>query len=137
MNAFYSAPGVNYSGTATANDVVLLAELGTKVIGCVRLCEEERHLILRGMNVHPEHQRHGIGTRMLLEVASLIAERTCWCVPYTHLEMFYSQKSGFRKIAPATSPAHLQSRLEQYRAEGKDVIVMVRDHDEPKLRANL
>jgi N-acetylglutamate synthase-like GNAT family acetyltransferase len=121
--AFYRAMG--YHGGFLASDLVLLVEDGRVIVGVVRLCEEENELVLRGMYVKEEHQRRGLGTRMLDGLDLSRETRRCWCVPFEHLTGFYA-RAGFEPADVDKAPRFLRDRLAGYRRRGMDVTLMVR-----------
>jgi N-acetylglutamate synthase-like GNAT family acetyltransferase len=116
-----------YGGGIWPEDAVLLAEHDGKLVGIVRLASEEGVVVLRGMQVHPMFQRHGIGKRLLATVAQELDGRDCFCIPYAHLVGFYGEL-GFQVIEPAEAPAFLRLRLEKYqnRGDGKEYLIMRR-----------
>ncbi len=119
----YRANG--YGADVSPDDRVLIAEAEDKIVGVVRICEEGGRVILRGMHVKPGFRGRGIGTVLLSQAAEAIGARSCYCVPYTHLQSFYSQV-GFQMAGPERTPAFLRRRREEYRARGLDVVVMFR-----------
>lgn len=123
---FYAERG--YGGGIAPDDTVLLAERDGDLIGIVRLAPEEGEIVLRGMQVHPSFQRQGIGLHLLAAVASALGNRTCYCIPYAHLEDFYG-RIGFAAVDLADAPPFLRSRVEGYRVrfEGKEFLLMRRD----------
>ena len=132
INAFYANPELHYSGEATLEDEVFVAEIGGQLVGCVRLCEEEGQRVLRGMCVHPQYQRRGFGTQMLSFLLPTLKDRNCWCIPYTHLVSFYEQ-AGYREqpLNEKTSdavpiPEFLLLRWKGYQERGLAVCIMCR-----------
>lgn len=128
LNAFYADPVIGYkgSGKVIASDIVLVAEIEGELVGCVRLCMEEGASVLRSMNIHPQYQRRGLGTRMLTALEPMMKGGSCWCLALSHLEIFYA-KIGFRHVPSTDGPIHLQKRFDEYRAT-QNCIMMVR-HD--------
>jgi N-acetylglutamate synthase-like GNAT family acetyltransferase len=114
---------VGYGGGVRDEDVLLGAFEGDRLIGVVRLVEEGEVLTLRGMMVDAESRGRGVGGRLLDALLPEIGARTCWCVPYRHLEAFYA-RAGFYE-AEAEAPAFLVERAHRYRKRS-DVCVMVR-----------
>lgn len=115
VQQFYTGRG--YGGGIAPSDTVLLAEQGGQLIGVVRLAPEHGTTVLRGMQVHPDHQRQGVGSRLLARIAEELGKSSCYCIPYAHLVQFYSQ-IGFDVMEPSQSPEFLKERLESYRARG-------------------
>jgi GNAT superfamily N-acetyltransferase len=121
--AAYSEWG--YGGGIVPADTAWLAEVAGELIGVVRVAPEHGTLVLRGMRIAERWRRLDIGTRMLTAVGSWLGDRTCYCVPYTHLVPFYGQR-GFVEIAASAAPAFLSSRIAEYRHSSLDVVIMVR-----------
>jgi GNAT superfamily N-acetyltransferase len=116
---------MRYSGTIAAGDHVLVAVANEQVVGAVRLCKEFGTSVLRGMYILNDYQRQGVGTILLRESEKHLADGSCYCIPYRHLESFYGQ-CAFETIDVAKAPQGLIERLEQYKAKGFDVILMKR-----------
>jgi len=123
--AFYAKVG--YEKSPPATDSVLGAYDQGKLVGASRLAEEKGVLVLRGMYVETESQGRGIGRQMLAAATGEIRSRECWCIPYEHLEGFYSQV-GFRECSPELAPDFLQERLNRYQESGRRVMIMRRVH---------
>ncbi len=116
---------VAYDVAWTPDECVLVAEdLGGKIVGAVRLCEESDVLVLRGMFVRAADQRRGIGRRLLAVASAIIGARECFCIPFAHLANFYAL-AGFRAVGDDV-PRFLAERADGYRAHGYDVFVMRR-----------
>jgi N-acetylglutamate synthase-like GNAT family acetyltransferase len=120
---FYESVG--YKVPIQASDRVVVVEDADLVIGVARIANEERVLILRGMQVSESYQRRGIGSLILAELDRLIGRRECWCLPYTHLDGFYS-RIKFEQVDPDTAPPFLRERYDSYIAAGYDNIIMRR-----------
>lgn len=118
--AFYQSVG--YSGVARAEDEIHVGREQGRIVGVVRLCEEESVLVLRGMYVAADRRGQGVGPALLAAVSRGIGERACWCVPYSHLERFYSH-AGFRTVDASEAPPFLNERAERYRANGQEVVI--------------
>lgn len=123
VNSFYARQAT--TARVTADEQVVLAEQNDHVVGVVRLCLEHGHLVLRTMRVREDLQRKGIGKQRLRFLESLLNGRECYCLPYAHLTEFYGV-IGFLGIPEEEAPLHLQERLNRYRAQGGNVIVMKR-----------
>ena len=126
LNAFYADPVIGYKGNGkvVASDIVLVVEIEGELVGCVRLCMEEGVSVLRSMNIHPQYQRRGLGTRMLTALELMMKGGPCWCLALSHLETFYAN-IGFRHVPSTEGPLHLQKRFDEYRAT-QNCIMMVR-----------
>jgi len=94
-------------------DTVLLACRRGELVGIVRLCQEDGFLCLRGMRVHPDFRRLGLGTRMLEHLETVMANQPCYCLPYIYLAHFYGQV-GFISIDPVQLPPLLERRANDY-----------------------
>jgi GNAT superfamily N-acetyltransferase len=116
---------VGYGGGVSAADLTLLAKAGGRLAGVVRLCGEADVTVLRGMQVHPEFQRQGIGRLLLARCVPHLDERTAYCLPYGHLVRFYEQ-AGFELAEPGELPPFLARRLAGYLASGQQVVAMRR-----------
>jgi len=71
--------------------------------------------MLRGVHVSPEHQRRGIGTRLLRAFVGDLRAAECYCIPFAHLVGFYSQ-AGFSPVEESqaqTSCASASSAIAQ------------------------
>jgi len=122
-----------YHGGIGATDCVYVATHHARTIGLVRRTEEQGALMLRGMQVHSSFRRHRVGTRLLRALVADLPTRECYCIPFSHLTGFYSRE-GFERQDEAAAPAFLRSRLNQYRAEGHDVLLMRRPADSDRDR---
>ena len=120
---FYKA--CRYSGGVTLEDLIVCAEKDKKIIAVVRLCNENQTFVLRGMKVDKKFQRQGIGKALLIQLGKIIGHQTCFCIPYEHLENFYST-IGFKKIEAKKIPKHLLKRLERYKLKDPNMIIMKR-----------
>lgn len=115
--------GTGYTGGVDSADVVILAEEEGRIIGALRLCQEQSALVLRGMRVQEEWQRQGIGTRLLQVAGERIGKRTCYCLPHPCLEGLYG-RIGFTPVKPASAPKFLRARQAEYREQGVETILM-------------
>jgi GNAT superfamily N-acetyltransferase len=122
-----------YQAKISGADTMYVAERDTRIVGLVRRACEEGATMLRGMQVDPAHQRQGVGSRLLDVFAEDLAGAECLCVPYAHLTTFYG-RVGFVVVDEGAAPAFLVERVQRYRQEGKDVLIMRRrppSHDRP------
>lgn len=121
---FYDACG--YGGAAIVpTDAVILAREQERIVAIGRLCHEGGLLCLRGMQVHQDFQRQGLGTQVLRELERAIGDTACYCLPYGHLVTFYAQ-AGFARVGPDELPELLRERLANNLQRGLDVIAMRR-----------
>jgi GNAT superfamily N-acetyltransferase len=114
-----------YQGGIAAADIVYVAEEGKRPIGLVRRTLEEGRVLLRGMRVDPAYQRQGVGSRLLDAFVADLSHAECYCIPYRHLTSFY-QRGGFAVIDESEAPAFLVQRIQRYREQGLDVLIMRR-----------
>ena len=121
---FYRETG--YRGGAHETDTILVARVGSQLVGAVRLCATEGVIVLRGMQVHREYQRQGIGTALLRECVPMLDAKVSYCLPYDHLNDFY-QIIDFRPVLPTELPSFLARRLEGYLASDPRMIGMRRN----------
>jgi GNAT superfamily N-acetyltransferase len=112
-----------YSQEINLKDIIIVALESEQIIAAVRLCPQEKYLVLRGMRVSKEYQRKGIGTALLNKCAEIIDKKTCYCLPYKHLINFY-QQAKFYEILPQEAPKVLEERLNNYLNMGLNVTIM-------------
>jgi len=114
-----------YRAGIAAGDAVFVAERSGTVVGIVRRSREEGLTMLRGMYVGPSARRTRVGTSLLVAFVRDLGEEECYCIPFAHLTAFYG-KAGFTVVPEAIAPASLAARLQRYRLEGHDVLLMHR-----------
>lgn len=127
---FYERCG--YRGGLSDSDDILVALDGAELVGVVRLCYEDGITVVRGMQVHPDQQRKGVGIQLLRACTAWLGPQTCFCLPYGHLIEFY-ERGGFRRIDEKDLPPALLERLRRYRQSKMAVIPMVRTATSPPL----
>jgi GNAT superfamily N-acetyltransferase len=120
---------LGYRGGIAAEDAVLVAEVGPRVVGLVRRTKEAGLTILRGMQVDPAYQRRRVGTRLLDALVAGLAGDVCYCTPFDHLTDFYG-RVGFEVVEEPDAPAYLIERARRYRALGERVLIMRRDGEQ-------
>jgi ribosomal protein S18 acetylase RimI-like enzyme len=123
VNDFYASEGRTVR--ALEGERWVIAERADRMIGTLRLCEEEGQQVLRTVHVSEPERRRGIGKRMLAVTEPMISGATCHCLPYRHLEDFYG-RIGFEAIPIEDAPPHLRHRLAGYLSEGREMVVMRR-----------
>ena len=123
VQSFYSSVG--YSGGPNADDRVLYASQARSIVAAVRLSSEADTLVLRGMYVAEPLRGAGIGSKLLERISAEIASSACWCIPYTHLEGFYS-RIGFSVCERGEIPEFLAARKKRYASTGREVTIMQR-----------
>jgi GNAT superfamily N-acetyltransferase len=114
---------VGYGIGVEPGDRIMAAREGKRFVAAVRLCREENTLVLRGMYVAQDRRGQGIGSRLLEAVAPAMGPRECWCLPYAHLQEFYS-RIGFEECPLELAPRFLEIRASRYLKSGNEVIVM-------------
>ncbi|MCE3009190.1 MAG: GNAT family N-acetyltransferase [Proteobacteria bacterium] len=127
IDLFYSTNGSRAKARDT--DVYLLALHGLEIVGAVRFCIEEETYMLRTMMIDSKCRRNGIGSKLLSSFAKhleLNNIKNAYCLPYPHLESFYSQ-IGFNKIDIENAPRFLQERYSQYLGRETKTICMKRN----------
>lgn len=120
---FYEEQG--YKGGIRPSDLIVAAIEQNKIIGLVRIALEEGVEVLRGMFIHPDFQRKGLGKKMLEVLTASFEKELSYCLPFEHLVSFY-QHAGFEEIKEENAPVFLQERLKKYREEGVSGIIMRR-----------
>ncbi len=123
VQGVYTAWG--YGGGISPSDMLYVAERGGEFVAAVRRTQEHGLVLLRGMHVAPEHQRRGIGGRLLGMFVEHLRGETCYCLPYEHLQAFYS-RAGFASLPDDAAPDFLRERVRSYRTRGLYVFVMHR-----------
>lgn len=123
LASFYERCG--YRGEALDSDRVLVAVMGCTVVGAVRACGEEGHLVLRGLFVCPKQRGRGIGKELLAAWTERFGDHEALCLPLARHEELYRQ-AGFVRLEPAALPPHLALRFEAYRSRGLSTIAMRR-----------
>lgn len=123
VQEFYTS--VNYKAPIAPDSLVLVARENNRIIGAVRLCMEERVMILRGMMISPDREGHGIGTLLLREMEKHMSSRDCFCLPHKWLEGFFGQ-IGFQRVPADSLPPFLQQRIKQHRASEYPNLIAMR-----------
>eukprot|EP00747_Dinoflagellata_sp_TGD_P048620 gnl/TRDRNA2_/TRDRNA2_145714_c0_seq1.p1 gnl/TRDRNA2_/TRDRNA2_145714_c0~~gnl/TRDRNA2_/TRDRNA2_145714_c0_seq1.p1 ORF type:complete len:145 (-),score=10.46 gnl/TRDRNA2_/TRDRNA2_145714_c0_seq1:98-532(-) len=123
LERFYAEAG--YGGTVQPEDWVFFAVSGEIIAGVVRLAIENGSLVLRGMQVAEAYRGKRIGLALLRYLADDLGNRSCFCLPYSHLEAFY-ETAGFRVVNDSEIPLFLAKRKQTYLHRGMDVVSMVR-----------
>ena len=123
VNAFYQL--TTYRRPVSGDDRVFVAEDGKSICGAARIESRDGVQVLRGMYLHPDMLRQGIGSNLLAYIAPVLAETDSYCIPSDHLFGFYSQVQ-FQPIDIEAAPGFLIERIEGYLSEGKKVAIMHR-----------
>ncbi len=114
-----------YAGLITAADRVLGAQSQGMLVAALRICRDHGEWVLRGLQVRPAHQHHGVGGQLVAAALHQIGPARCYCIPYAHLRPFYA-RFGFHKVRHAQTPPFLAERMIDYRARRLGVILMMR-----------
>lgn len=115
---FYRAQGRESRPDEVDTLVGLRDELG--LVAVVRLCPEFGGWSLRSMQVRSDRQREGLGQCLLGHFFDEVKQRhvrEVLCMPYAHLEEFYS-RAGFEKLTAAeieTLPQSWWNRFDKHR----------------------
>lgn len=123
VNAFYQL--TTYRRPVAGSDRVFVAIDSEIIYGAVRIESAENIQVLRGMYMHPDHLREGIGAGLLAFIEPVLAQTDAYCIPGDHLFGFYG-KAGFRPVPGEQAPVFLSDRVEKYTLEGKSVAIMFR-----------
>lgn len=122
--SFYQSVG--YVQTIQPQDTFFGAYHANEIVGLVRLAFENGHRVLRGMQVQPQFQFFGIGTKLIRLLEEDLRIEDCYCLPHGWLESFYGQ-IGFMKVeSTETCPAFLVERLEENKKKFPQLILMKR-----------
>lgn len=123
IGEFYKAERAR--GRPSPGDRIFVADDEGRLVGAVRLCDEQGVAVLRTMRVAADRQRQGLGRRLIAALARELGSRDCFLLGFRHLEGFYGLE-GFAKVDAADLPPHLQDRLRLYLAGRPDVMPMRR-----------
>lgn len=93
------------------------------IIAALRLCPVSDSWLLRSMCVETSFQRQGIGLHMLKQLKHELAEKQCYCFPYSHLQVFY-QQAGFSLISPEQANADIVQKFNLYNEQNRDIQLM-------------
>lgn len=125
VNKFYKA--CRYSGKATRGDSIFALKGAQGIVAAVRLEPRSNGwYFLRSMCVAPELRRQGLGSQLLRGLDDFLQQHPCYCYPFDHLQGLY-QQAGFRLQDPHTAPAEMQEAFRRYTAQGRKIILMVRE----------
>ena len=120
-----------YKRPVSGSDRVFVAEDTEMIYGAVRIESSSGVQVLRGMYMHPDHVRQGIGQQLLKAIEAALSKTDSFCIPRDHLYDFYG-RAGFRVIDPNNAPSFLSKRLAGYIDEGLPVAIMYRPAGEAK-----
>lgn len=127
VDRFYRAHGYKVKVAANETLYVIYADGGqaevATIIAAVRLVPQNSgHFWLRNLLVAKDQRGQGLATALLQYLLPLIRPRGCYCFALPHLEQFYSHL-GF-SVNPGHCPADIQQKYQQYRARGRDWLLM-------------
>lgn len=92
-------------------------------IGALRLVPQgSGHYWLRNLLVAPPYRGQGFASRLLIASKPAIYPQGCYCFALPHLIPFY-QRIGFES-SPAHCPPDIAAKYAQYRARGRDWVLM-------------
>jgi N-acetylglutamate synthase-like GNAT family acetyltransferase len=123
IRAFYEKCG--YGGGVDNEDTIAIAREDGKIVGAVRLCNENGIAVLRGLHVAVSCRNQGIGRQLLNKLEPAFNGRECYCLPYENLAAFYNL-IGFEQITVSDAPAFLKSRYKSYIQKSLNIIIMKR-----------
>lgn len=123
VHALYAEWG--YTRGVAAEDMIWVAAWASRLIGVCRIAPENGTHVFRGLYITSDCRGLGIGRQLARYALSSAGVPECYCLPEPHLVGFYGEL-GFQHAALETVPPFLQSRTDQYRTEGYDVVVMRR-----------
>ena len=118
----------NYVGSFSESDVTYVATLNRgDIVGVVRREREYGVSVLRGMQVHEDFRRIGIGRSLLQYFTQQLGSSACFCIPYRHLINFYGA-AHFRVLSSTDAPTFLTERMNDYlkNNNGKEYVLMYR-----------
>ena len=127
VNAFYQL--TTYKRPVSGSDRVFVAEDAGMIYGAVRIESADGVQVLRGMYMHPDYVRQGIGRRLLKAIEPPLSQSESFCIPRNHLFSFYG-RAGFKVIDQQEAPSFLSKRLASYIDEGLPVAIMHRPQGE-------
>lgn len=125
--SFYKSVG--YVQTIQPEDKFFGAFYAGEMVGLVRLALECGHWILRGMQVKPEFQFFGIGSKLIKLLEIDLKNEICYCLPHGWLDKFYGQ-IGFQKVESLEHcPPFLAERLNENIKKYPQLILMMRPRE--------
>jgi GNAT superfamily N-acetyltransferase len=113
-----------YDGRYQASDFMLLAMVGTEVVGVVRLVDEQGCRLLRGLYIAKAWRGRGVGRRLLQATVAYL-KASCYCLAHTALLGFFG-KEGFAACGDEDAPAFLIERRQRYGWTGKTYHILLR-----------
>ena len=123
IHALYDERG--YTRGIQPKDMIWVAEAKEGVIGVCRVAPELGTFVFRGLFIVERCRGLGIGTWLAKTALVAANVKECYCLPEPHLVAFYADL-GFGEVAADAGPSFLATRLQKYRAEGSNVVLMRR-----------
>lgn len=127
VDRFYRSQG--YKVKIAASESVYAAYTTTsegvpvEMVAALRLVPQTSgHFWLRNLLVAKDQRGQGVATLLMQHLLPQIHPQGCYCYALPHLEQFYL-RLGF-SLNPKHCPADIQQKYEQYRARGRDWLLM-------------
>jgi N-acetylglutamate synthase-like GNAT family acetyltransferase len=111
IEEFYGQLDYKYDFSAL-KEILALKKNG-RLVGACYLSLEDGALILRGLQVAPQEQRHGVGRALLKYVDSVVGSQEAWCIHTAALRGFYGS-CGFEEVRSDLAPDLLIKRLQRF-----------------------
>ena len=92
VDPFYAQEGKSHR--ARSSDLFFAAFIENSIVGVCRFCIEENTPLLRSMIIHSPLRSKKNGSKILESFARYLDQnnfRPTYCIPYGHLENFYSR----------------------------------------------
>lgn len=112
INAIYASLG--FMPWDPAQDQLLVATVGDRLVGCGRLQRFSNAVELGGMYVHPDFRGHGIARTVLKSLVELLGNEACYCMPFDHLIPFY-EEFGFARCDEQNLPQAIEEKVAYFR----------------------
>ncbi|QEY13305.1 GNAT family N-acetyltransferase [Cellvibrio sp. KY-YJ-3] len=127
VDRFYRAQGYKVKTAATESVYVIYGVGGTggptEIIAAARYVPQNSgHFWLRNLLVAKERRGQGLASALLQYSLPLIYPKGCYCFALPHLKGFYD-RLGY-ELEPNHCPTDIQQKYQQYRARGRDWLLM-------------
>jgi GNAT superfamily N-acetyltransferase len=127
VDRFYRNQGYKVKTAANESIYVLysVSENGqvADIIAAARLIPQSSgHFWLRNLLVAKDRRGQGLASALMQQLLPFMNPLGCYCFALPHLEQFY-QRLGF-SLQPAHCPGDIQQKYQQYRARGRDWLLM-------------
>lgn len=125
LSDFYLQCG--YGGTFNDADDLFYVRKGHRLLGVVRISQEDGVFVLRGMQVLPWFRGKHIGRKLLsyMEEKISLFNTPCYCLAHRHLTQFYTEV-GFTHTQQTDVPEFLITRKLNYQAQGLNINLLIR-----------